>query len=771
MKKVVVLALLFCLHVFAQQVTFKSRVLDEQSRDPLYKASVVILGKTTGTFTDIAGSFTIVVEAKEDPILKISFVGYETRYLPFHDLPDAQNGVILLKKIIIPSQSIIVTATNPELAEKYSSYEKIENKKIRENYTIQDIPQYLSTSPSTYWYSEGGNGLGYNYMSIRGFDQRRIAVMVNGVPQNDPEDHNVYWLDFNDILGNTEFIQIQRGSGGAIFGAPAIGGAINIVTGSGDTKPSVTLSSEMGAYNTKKYGLNLSSGLIDNKYSFTAKLTNTSSDGYRAKAWVNFTSYYLSAVRYDEDLTSQINFYGGPFSDGLSYTGLPKFAIKDKNLRKENYSWWEGKYSYTYQATRRNEEQEQFSQPHYELLNDYKFSSRIRLNSAFFLILGNGYFDYDGSGYSYSYYRLTPENGFSVKGNPDDLYTGNTLVHAMVENKQWGWMPKMNIRFENSELTAGAEFRFHRSYHYGTLRYANGAPEELTSDFKYYEYNAGKNIVSLFGHYVMPLSPNLRFMAELQITSNTYHLYNEKFVHNDFSITNTFMNPKLGLNYVIDKNMDCYVSLAQTSREPRLKEYYDAAEASDGSTKPQFELNTDGSYNFNKPLVQPESMSNLEAGGSVHYDNWDANGNAYLMVFNDEIVKNGQLDRFGQPKTGNMNKTIHYGIELSGHTTMIKDFDITGNISISRNRVLEGTSYVKYRPYPDSAKQVAAINLSGNTIAGMPSVILSIQGAYTYQNLLAKLNLKYIGSFYSDNYGSSLSSLLAQYPGCVSYPD
>ena len=54
-----------------------------------------------------------------------------------------------------------------------------------------------------------------------------ISILVNGVPQNDPEDHNVYWLDFPDLLASTDNIQVQRGAGSAFYGPPAIGGSVN----------------------------------------------------------------------------------------------------------------------------------------------------------------------------------------------------------------------------------------------------------------------------------------------------------------------------------------------------------------------------------------------------------------------------------------------------------------------------------------------------------------------------------------------------------------
>src|SRR6185503_15144666 len=60
---------------------------------------------------------------------------------------------------------------------------------IGRRYSLQDIPVLISDLPSATSYSENGNGIGYTYLNIRGFDQRRISVTVNGVPQNDPEDH------------------------------------------------------------------------------------------------------------------------------------------------------------------------------------------------------------------------------------------------------------------------------------------------------------------------------------------------------------------------------------------------------------------------------------------------------------------------------------------------------------------------------------------------------------------------------------------------------
>jgi iron complex outermembrane receptor protein len=145
-------------------------------------------------------------------------------------------------------------------------------------------------------------------------------------------------------------IQVQRGAGNGVIGYPAVGGSINIITSTYSNQKKFELYSTLGSYNYRKYGVSVSSGLIDNKYSFSARLSRTLSSGYRDNSWVELNSYYLSAVRFDKNITTQFNMYGGPLEDGLVYNGLPKWAIKNKDLRKENYSYWEdqdGKYTYT----------------------------------------------------------------------------------------------------------------------------------------------------------------------------------------------------------------------------------------------------------------------------------------------------------------------------------------------------------------------------------------------------------------------------------------
>ncbi len=722
----------------------------------------MIGGTRQGTATDENGNFELKLGYDKPVKLRISYIGFKTKTISI-DKP-SQTLTIFLEKNVLASQTILIQAGIGEKGKTPITFSKIKREEIEKNYTTQDVPEYLSYLPSTTFYSEGGSGIGYNYLSIRGFDQRRISISINGIPQNDPEDHNLYWVDLPSILGNTELIQVQRGAGSGVSGYPAIGGSINIITSSFADKRIFDLSASLGSYNTRKYGASFASGLIDKKYSLYVNLTNTLTSGYRDLSWVNFKSYYISAVRFDDKLTSQINIYGGPIKDGLVYTGLPKNVIKDKTLRRENYSYWDYDYEndefFSWSLKRRPEEIENFSQPHFELLNEYEISKNLKLNSALFLVLGEGFFDYDGSWSIFydDYFRLE-ENGFDSTQTPT-----NTLIRAQVENKQWGWIPRFSWNHGNGTLITGAEIRSHRSVHWGSIGYAENLPAGVTKDYRYYYYEGGKDIYNFFVNENYNVSEKLNLLGEIQLAYNRYILTNEKYVGNDFTVTNFFINPRFGINYKFSENVNSYFSFANVSREPRLKNYYDAAESSAGET-PQFELDTNGNYDFSKPLVKPETMNSFDLGVNYSSTKFGGSLNFYYMLFNDEIVKKGQVDRFGQPVTGNVDKTIHSGVEISLRYKPVKSLEIIANGSYGRNYISAGATYIK------TNGDYIPLDLSGNRISGFPDLTFNGIVRFSHGGFFAQLAAKYVGDFYSDNFGHNLSGYLEKYPGFVDYND
>ena len=660
---------------------------------------------------------------------------------------------------------VIVVATQARERETPVTFSDLTPRQLRERYTVQDVPVLLSELPSIITYSENGNGIGYNYINLRGFDQRRLSVMINGVPQNDPEDHNVYWIDFPDLLASTDNVQVQRGAGSAFYGPPAIGGSVNLVTNPFGSTPGITFEALLGiqeyrdpshprALATRKSSVTVNSGIVEGGYMFYARLGRIQSDGYRVNSSVDLTSYFLGAMRVDRTMTTRFHFFGGPIEDGLVYYGIPAWAGADPSYRRSNWSDWSrdsALVAYSsrvqtvvsgsetvYVVPRRSDEIENFSQPHAELIHEWRLSPTVTLHNTVFYYAGDGFFTYDASWADTSMLRLGSAYGIPTVTNP-----GNTLVQAYVGNRQGGWLPRVELDHGSGTLVTGAEIRFHRSTHWGKIAYAEGLPARFDPDYHFYEYNGVRSTLSFYCHELFRLADGVTLMGSIQAVRNSYGIENEKYVGTTFTVPYFFINPRAGVNLNFSDVFSSYISVAYTSREPRMRNLYAAEDSWFGAT-PQFEADTTGGvvrYDFGRPLARPEHLTDIEVGGRYVSTTLHIALSAFWMEFSDELVKSGQVDIFGQPVTGNAERTRHIGVELDGALMPFDGFTVSGNATLSRN-TLERYSVVR-----DDGSEVS---LDGNPIPGFPDLLANLRATYRTGLLTASVLFKYVGSFYTD---------------------
>lgn len=680
--------------------------------------------------------------------------------------------------------SITVTSTRAEKGETPVPFSEIEKSEIEKRYTVQDMPELLSSLPSMYSYSQNGNNIGYSNLTMRGFDQRRISVMINGIPQNDPEDHQVYWINFPDLAANLENIQVQRGAGMINYGAAAIGGSVNLTTSNYANRQGIRIFSGFGVQQydtgnetvyqsiTNKQSIEVSSGLVD-KYAVYARLSRIYADGYRDRAYADMNSYFLSASRFDENLTTQINIFGGPIRDGLAYTGIPKEYIDDPEKRRLNPSYWAydstGK-SVAYLAERRKQEIEEFSQPHFEILNDWQINDELMLKSALFYYKGEGFYDYDASWADSTMLRMNSNYGFDPEQNPR-----NAIVRAYVNNDQGGWIPRLIWKHsDNNELMVGAEVRIHRSLHWGKVPFSEYYPAGYDPDYKFYSNQGERDIFSVFARENFFLTDDLRITAEAQLVHHGFRLNEDKAgdqyqwyldlegdtVGNGGNIVDLnflFFNPRIGANYFIGDNSNIFALVAYTSREPRMRNFYAADDTYFGAA-PLFEGEYDEKsgeyrYDFDNPIAKPESMLDFELGWNIMSEKYFVNLNLYWMEYFDELVKSGQIDIFGNPIDGNAPRTRHYGLELQAGLTIMDNIygkiDFAGNATLSQNKIIE---------YDLISFDGSKIDLSGNSIAGFPDQMAKFRLNYTLKDLFLSFSGKYIGKYYTDNFGEMLQN-------------
>ena len=752
MKWCVVLLLLTRTIAHSQERgTISGVVLEQTSARPLWACSIQIENTKTGTTSDKQGNFRIENVPHGRIVLVASYVGYDKQRLEI-DLQQAELHVeirLVAAPIIFPT--VTTSATRATERETPAAFATLAADDLRARYHAQDLPVLLSELPSTNFYSESGNGLGYNYLSIRGFDQRRISVLINGVPQNDPEDHNVYWIDFPDLLGNTADVQVQRGAGSAFYGPPAIGGSVNVITSAPSVERGLTAYFGAGSYGTKKYSLALHSGALAKKYFLYGRASHIQSEGYRERSWVDLKSYFFGAAAMRKNSITRLHIYGGPIKDHLAYYGISKAQAQQQETRRAN-------------PIRRPDEIENFNQPQAQLLHEHTLTESLRLHSTLFAIRGYGFFDYDGSWAPLSYFRLTPEFGFAVNGNPEEVFVDSLLIRAYVDNRQFGWLPQITYQHSRGEIILGAELRRHRSLHWGRIQ--NGAtelPEAVSGEYsgrgylgtrRYYEYRGAKDIASTYAHVLYYPQPKLNFVFDLQYVFLRYRLFEEKFIGTAFTRPYHFLNPRVGLNYNTSEQLNFFASFARTSREPRLKNLYDASEAgtpaSWGIVEPQFALQSNGAFDFSRPLVRPEKLNDYELGLGYRAERVQIALNLFYMDFKDEIIKSGRLDRFGQPVTGNAERTLHAGVEFQAKAQLISALQVSGNLMLSQNELKDYFSY---------ACGESARNLSGNTIAGFPNMLANARLTFTRSGFAASLALQHVGKKYTDNCGNEQNTV------------
>ena len=186
----------------------------------------------------------------------------------------------------------------------------------------KDIPALLSLTPSVTATSDAGMGIGYSSIYVRGTDPTRINVTANGIPLNDSESSQLYWVNMGDFASSVESMQVQRGVGTSTNGAGAFGATINMQTENIGVKPFGAIDITGGDYGTHKETFRFGTGLLGGHWGFQGRLSNISSDGYIDRASSSLVSYFLQ---------------GGYFSDN-TVVKLVTFNGKEKTYMAWDYA-------------------------------------------------------------------------------------------------------------------------------------------------------------------------------------------------------------------------------------------------------------------------------------------------------------------------------------------------------------------------------------------------------------------------------------------------
>ena len=235
------MTLLTPMMLLAQSVTGK---VTSEAGDPLAIANIVVVGTEMGTVSNDMGEFTLDLSAG-DYTVTATVIGFKplSQEVVVTEEVVNMNFVLALNVIELSDIEVLASRADDKTPVAYTTVGKEE---LEFRLGSQDVPMALNTTPSVYATQQGG-GAGDARINVRGFNQRNVAVMINGVPQNDMENGWVYWSNWDGVADAAQSIQMQRGLSAVNLAAPSIGGTMNIITNPASAEKGGMFKQEGGA--------------------------------------------------------------------------------------------------------------------------------------------------------------------------------------------------------------------------------------------------------------------------------------------------------------------------------------------------------------------------------------------------------------------------------------------------------------------------------------------------------------------------------------------
>jgi hypothetical protein len=495
--------------IFALSVSFgqtkiqlSGTVYDKYTKETLIGVRIVC-GNTLITKTNIDGYYVLSVAANTSHNLKVSYIGYDTIIKIIQAGSTPLKIDLTLSPIEKLIDEVVVKAEIAKARETPIAFSTLSSKQIAEELGTRDLPMVLNSTPGAYATEQGG-GVGDARVSIRGFDQRNIAVLVDGVPVNDMENGQVYWSNWDGIGDITRYMQVQRGLGASKLSIVSVGGTMNIVTKGIDSKMSTSIKQEVNGYGLFKTAFGYNTGLLKGNWGITIAGSKKWGTSYADATFDDAYSYFMKVQKkFDKHLLS-FGVNGAPQSHGQRTTRLP-IAVIDKGLAERsgiNYQQSldsialvsSSQFTTTSQGARGirynpnygmlngedfNEKINFFHKPQFNLTHSYNPNEKINLTTVAYLSIGNG----GGTSMKTTLSDRDTTNGlYDIQGVYDlnktnysfpsetEHVSSNYLRAANNDHKWFGLLSTFNYKLSNSLSSMfGVDARYYKGAHYQSV--------------------------------------------------------------------------------------------------------------------------------------------------------------------------------------------------------------------------------------------------------------------------------------------------------------
>ena len=596
------------------------------------------------------------------------------------------------------------------------TFTNVYQKDLKKNNLGQDLPFLLNQLPSVVVSSDAGAGVGYTGIRIRGTDPTRINVTLNGVPYNDSESQGTYWVNMPDFASSAQSIQVQRGVGTSTNGAGAFGASININTLSYQQEAYGETNFTFGSFNTLKTNVLASTGLLNDHFVVDARLSKLSSDGYIDRASSDLKSFYVSAGYYGKNSFVRFNAFSGKEKTYQAWEGVPESLLK--NNRTFN--------PYTY-----DNQVDDYQQDHYQLISSFKLNKNWTFNPTLHYTKGRGFYE-----------QFREQDKFSNYGLPN-VVVGNEIIkktdlvrRKWLNNDFYGVTYSLDYQ-SSKKFTAniGGAWNKYDGDHFGEIIWAKTAS---TADIRYrwYESNALKTDFNIYSKAYYQVNDGLNFYADLQYRTVNYTINGTGDKRQNITQKSDyqFFNPKLGVNYQVNKTSSIYASYAIGNKEPSRQDFIDNA----------------------LKAPKAENLQDLEAGYHLLGQKFSFDANFYYMHYKNQLVLTGQVNGVGEAIRVNVPKSYRAGLELSATWKLAEKWQLAANTTFSQNKIKNFTeTVVNYDGDADKINTFIKTDISFS-----PNLISGGQLSYApCENLEFAWLTKYVSKQFMDNTSDNNRSL------------
>ena len=496
MKKIFFLIFLNCLtfSVIAQ-TNISGKVIDASTGEALIGATI-IYGKGQGTATDFDGNFSISIPTGERSI-KVSYVGYKeiNKIITVGNKSQILN--FKLKTVLLNEVQVVADIARDR--ETPVAFSTIPMKQINEELASQDIPMVLNSTPGVYATQSGG-GDGDARITIRGFNQRNVAVMIDGIPVNDMENGWVYWSNWFGLDAVTSNIQIQRGLGASKIAIPSVGGTMNILTKGTGNKAGGIVKQSIGSFGKLRTSVGYNSGRMENGWGFTLAGSYKKGNGFVDETWSEGFFYYAKVQKEignhilsfsamgapqkhgQRSYKSDIATYDTSFARSLGDTSDFSSRIVNKGINYNKHWGFLDRWTIDsngdtlHNRETLNTKQNYYHKPQFSLRDFWTVNDKFYISNIIYASIGNG----GGTGLSgntnnydaIGQYNLQ-EAYNSNSNNIDALYSATenkagTYLRSSINNHYWyGGLSTLNYQLtDNTSLSSGLDMRYYKGEHY-----------------------------------------------------------------------------------------------------------------------------------------------------------------------------------------------------------------------------------------------------------------------------------------------------------------